>query len=303
MKKLILTLIVLAFFIIKNQAQTVTDIDGNIYNTITIGSQTWMKENLKVTHYNNGDTIAKISNNTQWSNTTSGAYCFYNNNQSYASTNGLLYNFYTVVDPRKLCPTGWQIATDAEWTVLTDYLGGLNIAGGKLKETGTVHWSSPNTGATNEVGFTALPGGYRANNEAFIGIGSIGSWWCSTESSGTEGWARGVFYDAITVDRGGYYEKKMGFSVRCIFNNVSNLHNDKIKDIIKIYPNPTNEFLNITNVNNENIDITILDLNGKIVYKAKTSNNTIDISKLQKGSYIIKLHGIDWDFEEKIIKN
>jgi uncharacterized protein (TIGR02145 family) len=160
---------------------TVTDIDGNIYHTVTIGSQVWLVENLKVTQYNDGTPIPLVTVGTDWGNLTTPAYCWYNNSYAtYGSVYGALYNWYAV-NTGKLCPPGWHVPTSAEWTVLTNYLGGESEAGGKLKETGTTHWASPNTGATNETGFTALPGGSRYNTGSFqLNITFNGLWWSST---------------------------------------------------------------------------------------------------------------------------
>jgi len=194
-----------------------TDIDGNAYNSVTIGTQTWMKQNLNVTHYRNGDAIPNVIDNTAWSNITTGAYCNYENDANVAIYYGRLYNWYSVVDSRNLCPTGWHVPSDAEWTILTDYLGGANIAGSKLKETGTLHWNSPNTGATNQSGFTALPGGYRENEGTFYDVKIVGSWWSSTESSVSNAWFRNMYsFDYFPdIDRHDYF-KQRGFSVRCL---------------------------------------------------------------------------------------
>jgi uncharacterized protein (TIGR02145 family) len=195
---------------------TVRDIDGNVYHTVTIGSQVWMVENLKTTKYRNGDPIPNVTDNTAWSNLTTGAYCNYNNNSDNATTYGRLYHWYAVTDSRNIAPAGWHIPTDAEWTTLTTYLGGENVSGGKLKETGTAHWLSPNTGATNETGFTSLPGGYRSNYGAFYDIGHIAYWWSSTESSMTTAWCRSMYYNTSNVLRSGGLKENAGFSVRCV---------------------------------------------------------------------------------------
>lgn len=265
MKKSILLITGLALLTINFQAQTVTDIDGNVYNTIAIGTQEWLKENLKVTRYRNGDLLPNVEDNTAWSGLTTGAYCNYDNETSNATTYGRLYNWYAVNDPRAIAPLGWHVATDAEWTILTDLLGGENVAGGKLKEVGTAHWTNPNVGATNEVGFTALPGGYRANNEIFIGIHDIGSWWCSTESGPTNGWARGIFNDAINVDRGGYYEKKIGFSVRCVKDETTGIYDYNFKQDIQIYPNPAIDRIFINYFKIQDTEVKVYNLIGDCV--------------------------------------
>jgi uncharacterized protein (TIGR02145 family) len=142
---------------------TMTDQDGNEYKTIVIGTQTWMAENLRTTKYRDGTAIPNITDKTAWEALTTGAYCNYNNTTSAdtIATYGRLYNWYAATDSRNIAPAGWHVPTDAEWETLIYYLGGFRVAGGKMKETGTTHWISPNTGATNESGFTALPSGLR----------------------------------------------------------------------------------------------------------------------------------------------
>ena len=193
---------------------TVTDIDCNVYHTVTIGTQVWMVENLNVTHYRNGDPIPNITYNTAWLNDTTGAYSNYNNDVNYSISYGRLYNWYAVANNRKIAPAGWHVPTDAEWTVLTDSLGGDSIAGGKMKEAGTAHWLSPNTGATNSSGFTALPGGGRDYNGGFYYLTHGAYFWSSTEYSSPNAWYRGLGYGNESVGR--YYDIKTdGFSVRC----------------------------------------------------------------------------------------
>ena len=196
--------------------KNVTDIDGNIYHTVVIGTQVWMVENLKTTKYNDGTAIPLVTENSAWSNLTTPGYCWYDNDEEmYKKSYGALYNWYTV-NTGKLAPTGWHIPSDEEWTVLMNYLGGADAAGGKLKETGAIHWWTPNTGATNETGFTALPGGDRGNNGyVFTGIGGFyGIWWCSTESN-SNGIMWRLFYDSNTLYRQ-EAGKHSGFSIRCL---------------------------------------------------------------------------------------
>jgi len=159
---------------------TVTDADGNIYHTVKIGTQTWTVENLKTTHYNDGTAIALVTDNTTWSNLETGAYCWYNHDSiTNKNTYGALYNWYAV-NTGKLAPKGWHIPTDAEWDTLSAYFGGDTVSGGALKDTGTAYWNSPNSGATNSSGFSALPGGYRNYSGNFYVIGSYGYWWSAT---------------------------------------------------------------------------------------------------------------------------
>lgn len=197
---------------------TMTDQDGNVYKTVTIGTQTWMAENLRTTKYNDGTAIPLVTDRTAWANLSTGAFCNYNNtvNTDTIDTFGRLYNWYAV-QTRKLAPSGWHVPTDAEWTQLTDYLGGESVAGGKLKETGTTHWISPNIGAFNETGFTALPGGIRSTNGYFNHIGNEGYWWTASSkvSNWKYAWLRKMEYEFSDVSRAVIY-KEWGFSVRCV---------------------------------------------------------------------------------------
>jgi uncharacterized protein (TIGR02145 family) len=195
----------------------VVDIDGNVYHTITIGTQVWMVENLKTTRYNDGTAIPLVTDSTAWAALTTPGYCWYNDDSAtYKSTYGAIYNWYAV-NTVKLAPTGWHVPTDSEWTVLTTYLGGESVAGGPLKETGTTHWISPNTGATNTTGFSALPGGYRNFNGAFNLIGNYGYWWSSMAFDATTSWLRIMYSYNANVFRYNLNDAD-GLSVRCLRN-------------------------------------------------------------------------------------
>jgi uncharacterized protein (TIGR02145 family) len=183
--------------------------------TIQIGTQQWMSKNLDVAFYRNGDPIPQVTNPTAWAGLTTGAWCFYNNDPIQGAKYGKLYNWYAVNDPRGLAPQGWHIPSDEEWTTLANSLGGELVAGGKMKEPGTVNWTAPNTGADNSSGFAGLPGGNRFTNGAFVNVGLNGLWWSSTEGGTSGAWFRFLGYDAGNVNRGGV-NKRDGFSVRCI---------------------------------------------------------------------------------------
>jgi uncharacterized protein (TIGR02145 family) len=190
------------------------DVDGNIYTAVTIGTQVWMKENLKVSKFRNGDPIPTNLSNSAWQNTKAGAYAIYNDNASNIETYGKLYNWYAVVDSRNLCPLGWHVPSDGEWATLENYLGGASVAGGKLKSTSSL-WTSPNTGATNESGFSGLPGGLRNYDGNYYLIGNDGYWWSSPENSSSFAWYQGLSYDNSSSYR--YYDQEQsGFSVRCL---------------------------------------------------------------------------------------
>ncbi len=182
---------------------------------VKIGNQIWSAENLNVDRYSNGDIIPQVTDATAWNNLTTGAWCYYDNKITNGTVYGKLYNWHAVADPRGLCPTGWHVPTDAEWTTLETILGGSSVAGGKLKEIGITHWASPNTGATNSSGFTVLPGGYRNLSGTCNSIGNFGSWWSATQSSAANAYYRYLYYDASSVNSYDYF-KTIGFSVRCI---------------------------------------------------------------------------------------
>jgi len=207
-------------------SSNIQDADGNVYHADTIGTQVWLIENLKTTHYNDNSPITPVTDPATWIGRTTEAYCWFNNDAgTYKNTYGALYNWYAV-NTGKLCPAGWHVPSDDEWTTLINYLGGPTVAGGKLKESGTAHWATPNTGADNSKGFTALPGGSRYVGTSILFVpgnfyanGSYGFWWSSTEntSSLTNAW-----HQYITSGSGAIVRqtgsKGLGFSVRCIKN-------------------------------------------------------------------------------------
>jgi uncharacterized protein (TIGR02145 family) len=182
--------------------------DGDAYETVIIGEQEWMAENLKVTHYSNGDEIPTGYSNSDWTSLSTGIYAVYNNNEGHQDTYGYLYNWYAVDDDRGVCPEGWHVPTNNEWNILSNYLGGSSIAGGKMKTFGP--------GATNETGFTGLRGGYRNGSSGTYGsMGSYGYFWSSTEYGNGYAWLRRLGYNNSEIYLGSYY-KRYGFSVRCV---------------------------------------------------------------------------------------
>jgi uncharacterized protein (TIGR02145 family) len=196
------------------------DFDGNSYTFVTIGTQIWMAENLKTTSFRDGTAIIYPgTDNAAWAANTIGAYAWYNNDEAtYKDLYGALYNWHAV-NSGILCPTGWHVPDETEWTVLTNYIGGLEEGGGKLKEVGTDHWTEPNAGATDEYGFKGLPGGWRRHTGEYGLIGSNSFWWSATAFDATTAWDRHISR-ATTIlyvgNNGVAYEKGRGFSVRCI---------------------------------------------------------------------------------------
>jgi uncharacterized protein (TIGR02145 family) len=197
---------------------SVTDIDGNLYQTVQIGNQCWTQSNLKVSKYRNGDSIPTGLNNSVWASTTNGAFAIYNNDLVNDGLYGRLYNHYAVTDSRGLCPTGWHVPTDGEWSTLDNYLGGSQVAGGALKSMVTLPslggWNLPNVGATNSSGFTAVPGGVRLSTGDFIHIGYYGGLH-SSPLLGTLTWTSYLYYNYGFITRGNY-DQQSGVSVRCL---------------------------------------------------------------------------------------
>jgi uncharacterized protein (TIGR02145 family) len=186
----------------------ITDASGNEYPVVQIGDQCWTKKNLRTSKYADGSVIPNVTSPSAWADLSTGAWYHYND-----SIYGKLYNWYTVSDPRKVCPTGWHVPTDSEWTVLIDFLGGEDVAGGKMKATSV--WYAPNTAATNESCFSGLPGGYRWEyNGDLLDVGTGGSWW---SSSGSNTLARRVSLGSSNGNTGRHYDNpKSGSSIRCL---------------------------------------------------------------------------------------
>jgi uncharacterized protein (TIGR02145 family) len=223
MKKYYFTIITILFFglISCSDEETKTEKQSAARPTVPlqngevqIGNQIWMTKNLNVTRYRNGDPIPQITDPTQWANLTTGAWCYYYHDSSYGMVYGKLYNWYAVNDPRGLAPIGWHMPSDAEWTALTNFLGGENIAGVALKA--TTYWEAFLEGGNNFSGFTALPGGYVTQNH-FWNIYERGLWWSSTVNNPQDAWVRVMSFDSNQVRRE-YLQKNWGMSVRCLRN-------------------------------------------------------------------------------------
>ena len=181
--------------------------------TVIIGTQTWMVKNLDVTTYRDGTAIPQVTDPAAWAALTTGAWCWYNNTSN--TTYGKLYNWYAVNDPRGLAPAGFHVPSDGEWTTLSTTLGGLSVAGDKMKSAGTTLWASPNTGATNSSGWAGLPGGSRGTSGSFFNDGFNGYWWSSTENLTTNAWYHYLYSSNGYIFRY-YFGKPYGFSVRCL---------------------------------------------------------------------------------------
>jgi uncharacterized protein (TIGR02145 family) len=319
MKKLLFLFALFTPLSMGMQAQIITDFDGNVYHPVTIGTQVWMVENLKVTHYRNGDPVTNVTVDQEWFTLTVPAYCDYENNTGNGALYGRLYNFFAAADSRNIAPEGWHVPTDAEWTILTDYLtlngygfegSGPDIAKSMASQSGWNTFSGAGTtgndpSSNNSSGFSALPGGGRFTSGGFFDIGNSGYWWSSTAADPTSGWSRGINYNGSACGRG-YYGNVRGLSVRCISDtgvptNQTEYENDLD---IKIFPNPSSEKIFVTFSDAEDIDVTICALTGTVLLRKKLSNgsNEIAIGSLTKGIYVIRLSNSHQTVQKMLIK-
>lgn len=292
MKTIFILFAVLVFLTLKNQAQVVTDYDGNVYDTVVIENQVWLKQNLKTTHDNNGILIPNVIDSTAWAALLSEGRCYYNNDSSaYDSVYGPLYNWY-VAHNSNVCPLGWRVPSYVEWQAVENILGGYPLAGGEMKEADTLHWKSPNTGATNNSGFTGLPGGGRSPAGPFQFIRENGLWWTSTSNNSSSAWglymwylSPGVEHDPVT--------KNYGVSIRCMKDVNNGL--DEIKDAgkCKLYPNPAKDLIELDVAKNQGYMLQVYNMIGKCVMQREILNSktNIDISSLPAGTYVVKLIG------------
>lgn len=278
--------------------EIVEDYDGNIYQTVTIGDQIWMKENLKSLHYADGSEITEV-----WS---------YDDDDNYVETYGRLYTWdaamkYTTIEASQgACPDGWHVPTDDEWTTLGNYLGGNSIAGGQMKSTGTELWQAPNTGATNESGFTALPAGEYDDTHYQL-LYQYAVMWSSTETSSTKCKYRYLAYDDAELHPYNYY-KDFRYSVRCLKDETVVI--GEIEDANKkwtLSPNPAFDFLSLQMNSEEPVEVFQVDLysaTGQLLetYSMDNRNVSIHIAHLRKGTYVLKCIGNKTSESLKFIK-
>lgn len=291
----------------------VTDIDGNQYNTVIIGTQEWMKENLQVSKYSDGTPIPQVTDPIAWSNLTTGAWCYYNNDPSLGSTYGKMYNWYAVAgiwqaesspptpaeiaSRKSLAPSDWNVPSVADWSLLFNYLEGNSVAGGKMKEAGLNHWLDPNTDATNSSGFTGLPGGYRPTNTLGQNLTGTGHWWCSDYLAPFAAnffqlsWISGAVVNST-------FDTRTGISVRWVKSSI--LGNETfINQLFNIYPNPAKDKLTIEFKNNSNIvecNYKIINALGQEVQYGDLNSqlNIIQLNKMEgQGVYFVKIYDQD----------
>jgi uncharacterized protein (TIGR02145 family) len=343
MKKIIVLAVGLMVFTFKTQAQaTVTDFDENVYTTVEIGTQIWMAENLKVTHYADGTIIPYITDNSQWGslgdNETDDAFCYYENDANGEATAfGALYSWAAAMGDNAVssnavpsgvqgvCPDGWHLPSNAEWTILQDYLiaNGYNFdgstSGNEIAKSlaATSGWTANTTAgnpgndqtSNNSTGFTAFAGGTRSNASTgiFTGIESKGIWWSSTEYATDNSMSyRSLIqynYDNFML----YFNPKSnGFSVRCLSNSSVSIGNKKMDEGNRhpLYPNPASNMFYIDNTDSKSIVVQICNILGECVLQTELNNtkNGIDVNALPNGIYIVKLKGDNWQEQSKFIK-
>ena len=294
-----------SFISFYNHAQTVTDVDGHIYNTVTIGTQTWFKENLKTTHFRNGTPIPNVTNDSDWDSITYGARCYYNNDSTaFANEYGAIYNWYVINFTDSVCPIGWRVPKIYDWDILVNDLGGDDVAGGKLKEAGLSHWLAPNTGATNESFFTALPGGARSSD--FYGMGYNGYWWSSTLAHIHFNWfwTPIMSYNSTGCITNASATRNHGAYIRCVKDTLTGINEFNYEDEVLIYPNPIGDRLKFFNTGKQNYKIQIFNVFGECLLQIDFNSiySEIDVCNLPSGIYILNITRNNTSFRKKIVK-
>jgi len=289
------------------QKSTVSDIDGNVYETIVIGNQEWMAENLRTTHYADGTPITL--NESNWGSDSTGVYCWYNNDKgSYENLYGALYNWYTLIN-ENVCPDGWHVPSDSEWKILegnVDSLYGIGNAvwdtiglrgydvGKKLKTTTWDIYSNSING-TNDYGFNAYPSGSRASDGTFIP--GICQWWCYS-SSDTVAWKRLIHHNYNSIERR-YSDtasgKNNGYSIRCINNTETSASEIEDNNLVTYYPNPTDGHLCVKLTSQIETTVSIYSVSGKLIYteQLNKSINYLNLTNYKKGIYLIQIQNSD----------
>ncbi len=293
MKNRLYFIAILSLISLKSNAQTITDIDGNSYNTVTIGTQTWMQENLRTTRFNNGVEIMTTS--LPVSNDTTALYQWaYNEDTNNISEYGRLYTWNITNSNHNVCPVGWKVPDNSDWETLRDFLGGEWIAGGKMKETGTTHWVVTDSTVNNSSGFTGLGSGFRGNPLGFNHLGQRGFFWSSTPAGIVGNFPRGYVYSLTAPDNTFLYSVAVaqnGNAIRCIEGVKTSTEHSSFQNDIQIFPNPAKDRMIISFEATGNYHLSIYDMMGNTLYEQELVDkiNDLDIAFLPKGTYLIQL--------------
>lgn len=299
-------LIFISLFLPKAFSQTVTDVEGQIYKTVVIGNLEWMAENLNTAKYSNGDLILHIEDSITWDTLTRGAWVYYQNDSSnYAADYGKYYNWEVVNDSRNVCPTGWRVPSDADWDSLSSFIGGSS-AGGKLKDSTSNFWNSPNSGASDDYGFKALPGGRRiktyppgnttpgSNRFVFENIGEYAYFWSSWNNHPTtrKTWELEYNRNLLWKRNSSYLNAS---NIRCVKNATTGLNENTGKVFFEIYPNPSDGWLTIkTGPGLKETEVRLYNILGVHLesHPINTDQIKLDLSKYAKGIYFVELGGV-----------
>ena len=272
---------------------TVFDFNGNEYESVVLNNgQEWLTSNLRASTFNDGTPLEFVTDNEEWSTTPNPSYCFYQNNPSTSQPYGNLYNFFVASSDKNICPTGWRVPAELDWTILTNELGGLGLSGGKLKLEGVEFWSSPNTDATNEIRFDALPNGCRYDGGFFNNLNYYSFLWTSSELDTTYAWFRSLKYDNGTVIRN-FSKKQSGYGIRCMRDVTSGI-NELDTESIYVYPNPTNGLIkfHLPNAEANEFTYSLFDNSGRLLEQGNLKNQTIDLTDYQTGNYLIRINNL-----------
>jgi len=305
MKKTLFIIFIFSYVSFHSNAQTVTDIDGNVYNTVTIGTQKWMQENLKTTHFNNGDEIPTTTLSI-YNDTTSVYQWAYNFDTSNVNIYGRLYTWFVVFNTRNVCPVGWHVPDNSDWDTLRNFLGGEFVAGGKMKEMGTAHWFSTDSTVSNSSGFTGLGGGM-GRPTMFINLDKIGVFWSATPFGITSTFPRGFNYYLLAHNNDLHQSVSVahnGQSIRCIKGFATGMKNSSLKKEIEVYPNPATDRIVVSLETNQNYHLSIYDALGRVILQKQLTDKStpIDISRFPKGNYIIEVIGDNFRAVKQIVK-
>jgi uncharacterized protein (TIGR02145 family) len=282
----------------------VIDNDGNFLESIVLGNgQEWITTNLNVTHFSNGTPIRHCADQFEWTNSITPCYTQYPNQTNLITQAGYLYNFYSVVDEKNVCPLGWRVPNELDWSKFSSYLGGLAIAGGKMKSTSNDHWSNPNIGATNEINFSAIAAGCRYDQGFFNNFNTYAFFWTASELDDNLAWYRSLKYNSDEMIRN-FSKKQNGYSIRCMRDLESSII-DNLDFTFIMSPNPVSDFMEITlnkEIELQIREIIITDMSGHVKFLEKQFAPIIDMSNFPSGVYFLEVRTAVFNSKRLFVK-